>query len=88
MINEYIDDRGNLIRILGMIGLMFSDTREQFFVGSEVLVGNDYCIAIFQDDVRYFDKNDKRVLTEPKIKEIITKVLEILKSNNVKALLM
>lgn len=86
--NEYTDDKGNLIQILGMIGLKFSDAQEKYFVGSEILVGSDHGIAIFQDDIRYFDKNDNRILSETKRKEIIGAVLGILNSNNIKPLLL
>lgn len=86
--NQYVDNKGNAVKVLGMLGLSFSNKeKEEYFVDSEILVGSEYNIVLFKDMVRHLNSNGEKV-SEAKRKEVIDDVLEILKLNNVKTMLL
>jgi hypothetical protein len=86
-LNEIVDEYGNTLKILGMTGLMFSDTLERYFIDSEILVATENNIIIFKNKIRYFDKDDPRKLNEDKKNKILHIVLNLLSSKNIKVLL-
>ena len=45
--NNISDGKGNMLTILGTVGLKYSNNEEDFFVDSELLDGDEYDIAVF-----------------------------------------
>ena len=86
-LNEIADNAGNILKVLGMHGLMFSNGIEKYYVDSELLVGSENGIAIFKGSIKYFDEEDKRQLTKAKKEEILNIVLDLFSSENIKVLL-
>ena len=87
-VNEISDGKGNTIKILGIVGLSFSNNIENYFIDSELLDGKEYDIAIFRDKIRYFEKENKTEVNSKKKEEILTMVLKLFSLNGVRVLVL
>ncbi|MDB5224215.1 MAG: hypothetical protein JWN83_2882 [Chitinophagaceae bacterium] len=87
-VNEIFDKEGSRVEILGLTGLLYQKDNEKYFIDSELLNGKEHDIVIFQDKIRYYEIEDKRIVDESKKSEIIKGVLALLSSNDIKTMLL
>lgn len=87
--NEFFDNEGNNIKILGLTGLAYSDSsNEKYLIDSELLTGKEYDIVIFQDKISFLEKEGNRIINEETKRKIMNVIFRLLQSNNIKPLVM
>ncbi len=77
------DKEGRSVKILGRAGILFKDGKNEYFVDSEMSVG-EFDLVIFSDNVRYFDKTNETPVSSDKKKEIVSMTVKMLQSEGIK----
>lgn len=77
------DKEGRSVKILGRAGILYEDKSGQYYINSEMLVGPEFDLVIYSDDVSVHNNNSDLV-TEKKKKEIIFHTLSLLTAKGIK----
>ncbi len=81
------DERGRSVKVLGRSGILYEEDNQKYYIDSEMLVGPEYNLVIYADNVKPYDKKDKRLISFDKKKEIVSIAIGLFKSVGIKVLL-